>query len=372
MTTETESLHTNSTDIVSGDPNILIFDLKKRKKSSAETGEIMEDEYLEEEGNETLHEQEGFSVQFDVFPIILAVLIVLANGTALVLVARRKNLRSATNGVLASLAVSDFLAGFLGIPFYLVCNAAYDPSWCLCSVVFWRFVSVSTVLHLTILTLHLYATVVHVMRCKVLLRRNVSAGLVCAVWFCAAFVSLVQLSWITVENKESEEERQRVHLAYAITVLAAFLGVPLVTMIYCHVRIFANIRLSKREQTVGKLENRVDSVEDQTLDKYTENWKLGLVLLGMLAAFLICWVPYFVLELVTDTEGMGAFPDWAEYVLFYYTRFTASAINPVLFVIGKRDFRRAFCGCLGCSQTQSEDNVVLGTVQFSTLENEKV
>ena len=332
----------------------------------------MEDEYLEE-GNETLHEQEGFSAQFDVFPIILAVLIVLANGTALVLVARRKNLRSVTNGVLASLAVSDFLAGFLGIPFYLVCNAAsYDLSWCLCSVVFWRFVSVSTVLHFTILTLQLYATVVHVVRCKILLRRNVSAGLVCTVWFCAAFVSLVQLSWITVENEETEEERQRVHLAYAITVLTVFLGVPLVIMIYCHVRVFANIRLNKREQTVGRSENQVDSVEDQTLDKYTENWKLGLVLLGMLVAFLICWAPYYVLELVIDTEGMGAFPVWAVYVLFYYTRFTASAINPVLFLIGKRDFRRAFFGCFGCSDTQSYDNVVLGTLQFSTLENEQV
>ena len=64
-----------------------------------------------------------------------------------------------------------------------------------------------------------------------------------------------------------------VHLAYPITVLPVFLGVPMVTIIYCHVRVFANIGLSKREQTFGKLENRVDFIEDQTLENYTENWK---------------------------------------------------------------------------------------------------
>lgn len=43
-----------------------------------------------------------------------------------------------TNGVLASLAVSDFLAGLVGIPLYLACNVTYNPSWCLSSAAFWR------------------------------------------------------------------------------------------------------------------------------------------------------------------------------------------------------------------------------------------
>lgn len=322
----------------------------------------MEGEYLEER-NETLHYQEGFSAQFDVFPIILALLIVSANGTALILVVRNKNLRSLTNCILASLAVSDFLAGSLGIPLYLLCNATYQSSWCLCSVVVWRFLSVSSVLHLTLLTLHVYATVVNVVRHRFILKSNVTAGLICAVWFSAAFVSLVQLSWITVENEETEQERRRVHLAYATAVLVGFLCIPVAAMIYCHVRVFAAIRLSKGAEKVENLANEIDSVEDQTPDRVSANWKISVVLTVMLAVFLICWTPYFVLELVVDTEGMSAIPVWAEYVLFYYTRFTVSAINPVLFLFGKRDFRRAFCLCSGCRhQSKNEDNVILGTV----------
>lgn len=321
----------------------------------------MEDEYLEG-GNETLSEEDGFSLRYDVFPIVVAVLIVFANGTALALAARCEKLRTVTNSVLASLAVSDLLAGILGIPLYLVCNTSYDTPWCLSSVVFWRFVSVSTVLHLTILTLQLYATVVsYVAGCGAgsLLKGNVSAGLVCAAWLCAAFVSLIQLSWITAED-ESEAERQRIHLAYATTVLALFLGVPLVIMIYCHLRVYAVVRFYRRERKAGEF--RTKDVDDQTFEKISANWKSGVLLAGMLAVFLICWAPYFVLELVVDTEGLRTLPEWGEYVLFYFTRFTASAINPILFIIGKRDFRGALCGCLGCCGIKSKDKRVRGTL----------
>ena len=251
----------------------------------------MEDEYFEE-ANGTLGEEqvflEGFSAQYDVFPIIVALLIVLGNGTALVLFARNKKLHSVTNGILASLAVSDFLAGFVGIPLYLVCNAIYTIPWCFSSVVFWRFVSVSTVLHLTILTLHLYASVDHAARCQVLLKPNISAFLICATWLSAAFVSLIQLSWINVEDEETEAESRRVHLAYAITVLALFLVLPLIIIIYCHLRVFAVVHLFKRKQTAGQSVKAIDPINDQTFDRISANWKLGIVLFGMLVVFLIC------------------------------------------------------------------------------------
>lgn len=316
------------------------------------------DEDLEysDEGNETMDEEfvNGFSARYDVYPIVIAVLIVLANGTALILVARKKKLQTVTNGVLASLAVSDLLAGLVGVPLYLACNMTYGTPWCLSSAVFWRFVSVSTVLHLTILTIHLFASVVRVTRYEFLLKRKASTCLVCTAWACAAFVSLIKLSWITVEDDKSEEERLRLHLNYSIALLVLFLGVPLVIMVYCHVRIFAFVRLYKRTQNAGESEEG-NSLNDQPFAKVASNWKTAVVFAGMLAVFLICWAPYFILELVVDDEGMELLPLWAVYMLFYFTRFTASALNPVLFVLGKRDFRGALCESLQCCRTTKRD-----------------
>lgn len=49
---------------------------------------------LEDNGNETLEEElvNRFSVHFDIYPVILAVLIIIANATALILDLRRKKL----------------------------------------------------------------------------------------------------------------------------------------------------------------------------------------------------------------------------------------------------------------------------------------
>ena len=323
------------------------------------------DEDLEfyEEGNETFDEEfvNGFSARYDVYPVVLAVLIIFANGTALALVVSKKKLQTVTNGVLASLAMSDLLAGLLGIPLYLVCNVTYYTAWCLSSAVFWRFVSVSTVLHLTILTTHLFATVSHLTRCEFVLRRRATTCLVCTAWLCAAFVSLVQLSWIVVEDDRSEDERLRLHLTYSITVLVLFLGVPLATMVYCQLRIFAFIRVFKREHKARVLENS-NSPYDQPFAKVASKWKTAVVFAGLLAVFLICWAPYFILELVVDEAGMESLPIWTLYILFYFTRFTASAVNPILFVLGKSDFRAALRQWLHCCGTTKEDEVAHGTM----------
>ncbi|XP_020618673.1 D(5)-like dopamine receptor [Orbicella faveolata] len=323
-----------------------------------------EDSEFYGEGNETLDDEfvNGFSAHYDVYPVVLAVLIIVANGTALALVVRKKKLQTVTNGVLASLATSDLLAGLLGIPLYLVCNLTYHTAWCLSSAVFWRFVSISTVLHLTILTMHLFATVGHLTRYEFVLRRKATTCLVCTAWLCAAFVSLVQLSWIIVEDDRSEEERLRVHLTYSIAVLVLFLGVPLATIVCCQLRIFAFICVYKRE-CKARVSEKSNSSDDQPFAKVASTWKTAVVFAGMSAVYLICWAPYFILELVVDDAEMESLPLWAVYMLFYFTRFTASAVNPILFVVGKSDFRRALREWLHCCSTaKAEEEADHGTM----------
>lgn len=322
---------------------------------------------FKDDGNETMEEElmNGFSVHFDIYPVIVAVLIVIANATALILILRRKKLQTVSNGISASLAVSDFLAGAVGIPLYLACNVTHTPSWCLSSAAFWRFVSVSTVLHLTILTLHLFATVVHALRYDSLSRQRVSVCLVCACWVCAAFVSLIQLSWIIYPDDNYYEHKLRVHRIYSIVVMILFLAVPLVTMVYCYTRIFALVRLYRVEKQAQLRKVRsLDDNQNQTFPNVALKWKVAVVFASMLAVFLICWTPYFILELMEDGETLESLPFWAVYFMFYYTRFTASAINPVILVLGKRDFRYALYECLRCCLTSKKNKRARGTIDF--------
>ena len=94
----------------------------------------------------------SFDPKADVLPIFLAVLIVFVNGLVLVLMARKKYLRSITNLLLCSLAVSDLLTGLVSVPLFITCNIVRQSVICIIQDQMSRFISSSIVCHLLSVT----------------------------------------------------------------------------------------------------------------------------------------------------------------------------------------------------------------------------
>ena len=65
-----------------------------------------------------------FRPPYDSCLIVLAVLIIAINVLVVYLFVRKDYLRTKTNCFLVSLALSDFMTGFLSIPLYLLCSAS--------------------------------------------------------------------------------------------------------------------------------------------------------------------------------------------------------------------------------------------------------
>ena len=93
-----------------------------------------------------------FDPKADVLPIFLAVLIVFVNGLVLVLMARKKYLRSITNLLLCSLAVSDLLTGLVSVPLFITCNIVRQSAICILQDQMSCFISSSIVCHLLSVT----------------------------------------------------------------------------------------------------------------------------------------------------------------------------------------------------------------------------
>jgi hypothetical protein len=68
-----------------------------------------------------------FRPAYDVCLIILAFLIIATNVLVVYLFINKDYLRTKTNSFLVSLAVSDFMTGFLSIPLYLSCAVTNRP-----------------------------------------------------------------------------------------------------------------------------------------------------------------------------------------------------------------------------------------------------
>ena len=94
----------------------------------------------------------SFSAKEDVLPIILGVLIVLVNGLVLILVLKKKHLRTITNLLLCSLALSDLLTGLASIPLFMTCSILHQSGLCISADQMLRFTSVSTVCHLLVIS----------------------------------------------------------------------------------------------------------------------------------------------------------------------------------------------------------------------------
>ena len=284
----------------------------------------------------------GFSAEFDTFPIVVAILIIGTNLFVLYLIARTKSLRTATNVVLGSLAFSDLLTGVLGIPLYLACSALQTPAVCGITQVLIRFSSISIVLHLLLVSIDRYVTVVHAIRYRSLATKQRAMYLLITAWASAIFVALIQLTWIGFDvdvNEDSDFKTQRINTIYDAFCIAFFFAVPLITMIFCYIRIFVVLR---QQLCAIEQHNIQSSKMKEEKRSYARKRRAALIFISMIAIYIICWLPYFMLdfqhELGNDFFAISAL---VEYTLFYYPRFLNSLLNPLLYVFCKHDFRQA-------------------------------
>lgn len=298
----------------------------------------------------------GFSIEFDTYPILLAIFIIAVNLTVIILFIRNRSLRTVTNSFLISLAASDLLAGLVGIPVQIWCSAIQDNTICPISLLIWQFISVSTVLHILLVSVDRFIAITHAMRYHNIVTRNVFFALTTLAWGAAAFVSLIQLSWRASVNMD-EDEAQHAYTAqiiYNLTVFALFFAVPLFVMAFIYARIFTTVRYHEKQiwryHSPSDPEQSPNGKSNSRNSQNSAQQKTAAIFLAMLVVFIVCWLPYFILSFQERLSHEEFFPPiWVQYVFYYYARFFTSLANPLLYVLGKRDFREALL-CVSCKK----------------------
>ena len=287
---------------------------------------------------------EVFSLEFHTFPVILAFSIVAVNLTVIILFIRNRALKTVTNSFLVSLAASDLLAGLVGIPLSISCTVFRDDKFCPPTQLIWRFISVSTVLHILLVSVDRYIAIKYAIRYHNIVTRNVLFVLTTLAWTSAAFVSLIQLSWRGDASMNDGEEKhvRAAQLIYDLSIFALFFAVPFIIMIFAYARIFLTVRY--HEQQIRRYHSPSDPEQSSTQNSAQR--KAAAIFLAMLIVFTVCWLPYFILSFQEELGDGANLPVWVLYVVYYYSRFFTSLSNPLLYILGKRDFREALIQAL--------------------------
>ena len=276
----------------------------------------------------------------DIVFIILAILIVGFNGTLLSVMRKYKRLQNAQNGLLASLAVSDLSSGLVGIPLAFACTYLPEHLCVVCSVsyYFFKFISISTVLHiLAIIGERCFLVVDPFLhrRLRASPRRSNSV-IIATIWITSLLVSSIPWIWLAETNfdcfalEDVHNETWTSDSIYELSCFLLFFFIPLLLISIFLTKIFIAVHQFTRRKSQRCLG---DSQEQVRLRK-TE-MRIFIVLSCVFLIFVVCWLPFFALTLVHFVNKEGP-PGWVE-DYFTYSRSITSIVNPFVYAFYKDD-----------------------------------
>ncbi|XP_020614279.1 tyramine receptor 1-like [Orbicella faveolata] len=269
----------------------------------------------------------------------MCLLIVAVNGLVIVLIHKRKSLRTITNTFLASLALSDLMSALLGIPLLVICLVRDVIKVCLSSSIIIRFTAISSVCHVLLIACDRYIFIVHSMNYHFLVTKRRAMVAILGIWLLSFLASVIQLSWHNLQEAaltEFDETAEGIDVKYGLACIALFFAIPLLLMccLYGHI-FYISLKRNKRDRQLNK------NLQQPNRSALQE-WRGRSVLLITMVIFAGCWLPFFlmVLDAHMESSPFSPLPVSLERLLLF-VGFVPQLLNPVLCTLAKKDFRHA-------------------------------
>lgn len=323
---------------------------------------------------------------------LLTLLTALVNGAVIAAICTTKKLHLPANYLICSLAVTDFLVALLVMPVSILYITM--ETWSLGQVVCEMWLSVDmtcctcSILHLCVIALDRYWAITKAIEYARKRSARRAAAMVGIVWVISVFISMPPLFW---RQRSSSSLQQCIiehdHLGYTIySTLGAFY-IPMIVILILYYRIYnaaktlyqkrgSSRHLSSRSMgsqnsvdrcrvshtfcvsdlsnsdptlaadklnaaiRVPSFETDVDGQDEKNQICTSRERKAARILGLILGAFIVCWLPFFLKELLVGlrvlqpSQLLSDFLTWLGYI--------NSLINPLLYTSFNDDFKLAF------------------------------
>ncbi len=326
--------------------------------------------------------------------IMFCILTVVGNVLVMVAVLKESTLHTPTNYFIASLAVADCLVGLIVMPFSATEEAmgkrwVFGRDWC----DLWRsldvLASTASILNLCMISLDRYLAITNPVTYPNRMTDKMATGLLLVVWVCSSLISFPAIAyWRQVATRapgpwECPFTDDTAYLIFSSTV--SFYG-PLVVMVFTYLQVYRTaVRFTRDMESGGRTvkgckENirihrgrslaavntaaaaaattAVNATDHQLMRNgylrngrcsgnfFTRNVKkmfakekkaaktLGMVM----GVFIVCWLPFFVTNIVSGLypncvpDTLAAVVTWLGWI--------NSGMNPAIYACFSRDFRR--------------------------------
>lgn len=269
-----------------------------------------------------------------------------------------RRLRSLTNCIIVSLAITDLLLALLVLPFsaYYELTSEWPFSSTLCNIYLSLDVMLCTasILNLFIISLDRYFAVTTPLRYQQLVTRSrVAVGLV-VIWTVSLMVSFlpIHLGWNTngtmVQNTTpncTRECKLEVNSVYGLVDSLLTFYIPLVIMCITYYRIFKIAR-----EQAKRINHTWCCSSNGPMPPMVKEHKATVTLAVVMGAFIICWFPYFTVFTYRGVWGDSSVKGIPMSIVLWLG-YANSALNPILYGTFNRDFRVAYQHLLQCWRT---------------------
>ena len=257
---------------------------------------------------------------------ILSVLIVVLNFCVCLLVYLRKVLRTNTNWLMVSLAVSDILTGGVLLPVYLILPTSIVTSYLVSMIL------LSGVANLCAVTYDRYVAIMKPLEYSYRAPKLLKRALILS-WLIPAIYSLLPLCWDTNPNL-------KIHKAYMVCLQFFGIVVPYILITFAYVRMFKQVRRSLRmKKNMESL--RVHKSERRRI---SSDAKVAKVFSIVASAFILCWLPIIYITTADIINRLDIIP-YSLSIVSFFTIATSSLVNPLMYAFLKPDFKMAIRTC---------------------------
>ncbi|OPJ79777.1 5-hydroxytryptamine receptor 5A [Patagioenas fasciata monilis] len=324
-------------------------------------------------GSSTWRGWEPFSI-FTILILTLLVLLTVAtflwNLLVLATILRVKAFHRVPHNLVASMAVSDVLVAALVMPLSLVKELSAGRRWrlgrelCLVWVCFDVLCCTASIWNVTAIALDRYWSITRNLDYTLLTRRRISNVMIALTWVLSAAISLAPLfGWGETYSPEQERCQVSQEPSYAIVSTGGAFYLPLCVVLFVYWKIYkaAKFRVGgRRRNAVVPLPEAAQvkeaSCEPQmvftarhaaiTFQTDGETWreqkeKKAALMVGILiGVFVLCWIPFFITELISPLCSCNIPPVWKS--IFLWLGYSNSFFNPLIYTAFNKNYNNAF------------------------------
>ena len=259
------------------------------------------------------------------------------NLLTLVIVLRSPRLRTTPNKFVISLAVSDILmaipATFITTMVSVKSDWPFDEASCQFQGYYGITLAIASSETLALMSLNRYYRIVKPNSYRRIFTAHRTSVMIFAAW---AIASLVQLPYVASGHRYlfhpgkifcNQDGRE----PFSAILVSIFAGVPMTVISLCCFKVFRSVRAHTKQRSRAVSWSRVN----------VEDIKVSRILLVMVLAYVVCFLPVVVVEAIDFFYG-GSYLPRQVYLFYTISAILSTAVNPVIYGLMNRTFRHEY------------------------------